>query len=138
MQRKLRVHHLLCIPLFQGYGYSDSFSRNMEAQIEYLKAHADEKISLVCAPDMICERCPNLKDGKFCRESGDRVREKDRRLYESLGLEGECFTFRLLLQRAENAVTETVFLESCQDCEWRERGLCSWEKYRRRLKNMYI
>ena len=102
----------------------------MEAQIEYLKAHADEKISLVCAPDMI--------DGKFCRESGDRVREKDRRLYESLGLEGECFTFRLLLQRAENAVTETVFLESCQDCEWRERGLCSWEKYRRGLKNMYI
>lgn len=138
MRRKLRVHHLLCIPLFQGYGYSDGFSRNMEAQIEYLKTHPDEKISLVCDPDMICEKCPNLKDGKFCRESGDRVREKDRQLYESLGLEGEDFTFQALLQRAAETVTETVFLESCQDCEWRGQGLCSWEKYREGIKDMQV
>lgn len=137
MRRKLRGHHLLCIPLFQGYGYSDRFSRNMEAQIEYLRTHADEKVSLVCAPDMICEECPNLKDGKLC-QSGDGVTEKDRRLYKALGLEGECFTFRMLVQKAEEAVTEEVFLECCQGCEWRERGLCSWEKYREGIKNMHI
>ncbi len=110
----------------------------MEAQIEYLKAHADEKISLVCAPDMICERCPNLKRREILPESGDRVREKDRRLYESLGLEGECFTFRLLLPKSRECGDGNSLLESCQDCEWRERGCAPGKNTERPKEHVYL
>ena len=37
MERELRVHHLLCIPMYRGNGYSDEFCRNMQEMIAALK-----------------------------------------------------------------------------------------------------
>lgn len=135
MKRALRVHHLLCIPLFRGSGYSDAFSRNMEEQIKWFMAHADEEILLVCGPDGICQKCPNLKEETFCREADDKVTEKDRRLCEALHLEEGGYTFHTLMAAAAERVTEQIFTESCKNCEWRKQGLCSWQAYRESLKN---
>ena len=135
MKRALRAHHLLCIPLFRGHGYSDGFGRNMAEQIEWLRAHADEEVVLVCGPDVICRKCPHLKDEKFCREADDRVTEKDRRLCKALCLKEGRYTFRALLETAGERVTEEIFTESCKNCEWKKKGLCSWQEYRENLKN---
>ena len=35
---ELRFHHLLCLPLFQGKGYSDGFSVNMQSVKDRLES----------------------------------------------------------------------------------------------------
>ena len=72
-QQRLRVHHLLCIPLFRGAGYSDGFSKNMAEKIAWLKAHPEEEVELVCGPDMICSHCPNCNPDETCGSDGNHV-----------------------------------------------------------------
>lgn len=131
MKCKLRVHHLLCIPLFQGYGYSDSFCKNMEDMIGVLDEHADEPLQAVCSPDIICAGCPNLTAENTCAASGTSVEEKDRLLAEALGImPGKEYTYRELRALAGKNLTEEIFTDSCKNCEWYAGGLCSFEKWK--------
>ena len=131
MQRKLRVHHLLCIPLFRGEGYSDVFSRNMAEKIQWLEYHSGEKLKLVCGPDMICEKCPNLTPEGTCRCSGNQVAEKDEDLCAKLGLDtGTEYTYRELRELFRRKLTEEIFENSCGKCEWYAKGLCSFHAWK--------
>ncbi|EET61232.1 hypothetical protein BRYFOR_06877 [Marvinbryantia formatexigens DSM 14469] len=128
---RLRIHHLLCIPLFVGYGYSDGFCRNMENMIGMLEAHQDEPLNAVCAPDIICAGCPNLTAENTCRTSGMQVEKKDAALAEALGIEqGQVYTYRRLKKLAAQKLTEEIFTGSCKNCQWYAKGLCSFEKWK--------
>ena len=39
----LRVHHLLCAPLYVGKGYSEKFTENMDAIVARLKEGRSEE-----------------------------------------------------------------------------------------------
>lgn len=131
MQKKLRVHHFLCIPLFRGEGYSDAFSENMARQIGWLNISGEEKIILVCEPDMICAKCPNLTEENTCRCSDDQVAGKDRIIAEQLELKtGELYTYQELCILFRKRLTKNVFEQSCCKCEWYGKGLCSYELWK--------
>lgn len=132
---RLRVHHLLCIPLYQGYGYGGDFCENMESVIRRLAGCPDTALRAVCGPDMICAGCPNLTARGACRTSGKNVDEKDRSLADQLGIrEGGQYTYRQLLLRARQKLTEQIFDASCRNCEWYAGGLCSYQKWRAGLE----
>ena len=109
MRCKLRIHHLLCIPLFAGYGYSDGFCENMEKMISMLETQADEPLEAVCAPDVICAGCPNLTAENTCQTSGMQVEKKDAALAEALGIRpGESYTYRGLKELAAQFLTVVI------------------------------
>ena len=136
-EKYLRVHHLLCIPLFRGAGYSDGFSRNMTDKIAWLKSHPNENVQLVCEPDMICGRCPNCNPDQTCGSDGNHEAIKDRMLLPVLDLkEGELYQISRLFQRAEEKLNKESFDASCKNCDWYRQGYCDFEEYARSLKEL--
>lgn len=127
----LRIHHLLCIPLFVGEGYSDAFSENMTRIIQKLKEREQSSLRAICAPDMICAGCPNLqKDGSCGNSKNNQVVQKDVRLAEAIEIKiEEQYMFQALLHKAREKLTKEIFDESCAKCEWYIKGLCSYEKW---------
>ena len=59
---ELRAHHLLCIPMYQGHGYSEEFCVHMAEVIKKIRT-TDEPIRPLASPDVVCECCPNLQKG---------------------------------------------------------------------------
>ena len=80
---QLRVHHILCAPLFIGKGYSREFVKNMTQIVSEIEKNAT--IRLQTAPDVICSACPNLKDGQ-CSLDCNHVVSKDEELLGRLEL----------------------------------------------------
>ena len=83
----LRFHHLLCLPLFEGKGYSDSFSANM-AMIKGRVESTEEEITFICDFDSVCENCPN-KSEKGCLlngNGGEKIEDKDINIAKLLGV----------------------------------------------------
>jgi len=132
----LRIHHLLCIPLFVGEGYSDAFSENMTRIIQQLKEGEPSSLRTICAPDMICAGCPNLrKDGSCGNSKNNQVVQKDLHLAKVLEIKiDRHYTFQTLLHMAQEKLTKQIFDESCEKCEWYIQGLCSYEKWMNRLQ----
>ena len=129
---KLRVHHLLCVPLYCGHGYSDAFVKNMDQKAAELKRGC--RVCLQTDPDEICASCPNLvqKAGEAARCSLDRnhVQTKDERLLTALQLEaGREYDSMQLWKAVRDRMTQEIFEGSCGRCEWYRQGLCSYEKY---------
>ncbi|MCI7813168.1 MAG: DUF1284 domain-containing protein [Lachnospiraceae bacterium] len=131
MKQKLRVHHLLCIPLYQGSGYSTPFCDNMEQMIGEL-SDPKKKVGLVCEPDMICQGCPNLTSQNTCRDENNHVAFKDRKLLRDLNLEeteGEEKSFSEWITLVKKNMTKEIFEASCRNCRWFQEGLCSYEAW---------
>ena len=80
---KIRYHHLMCIPRYEGKGYSDVFCRNLEKIKNSLK---NNNYVLVDDCDDICICCPKNIDGKCTDE--DKVRRYDKLVKEKL-IKGE-------------------------------------------------
>ena len=130
--RRLRVHHLLCIPLFRGAGYSGAFCENMTARIQELREDAFQEVQLVCEPDIICEKCPNKNPDNTCGSDGNHVARKDRALLPILELtEGRTYQVSYLFQKARERMTEEEFDSSCKNCEWYRQGYCSFKEYQK-------
>lgn len=129
---QLRVHHILCAPLFVGKGYSEAFVRNMAGIVQGIEENAS--ITLQTTPDVICAECPNLVGGK-CRLDGNHVVSKDEDLLHKLSIAPaierpakEVFT------EIAQSITEEIFEESCHNCNWYRQGLCSYTLYKKNLK----
>ncbi|MCR4588713.1 MAG: DUF1284 domain-containing protein [Lachnospiraceae bacterium] len=126
---RLRVHHLLCVPLFSGHGYSEAFTAHMTRKVEELKKGCE--VVLTTGPDEICSACPNLsKDGRSCLQDRDHVKTKDARLLEILELrEGVEYDSARLWEQVREKLTKEKFEDSCRNCKWYKLGLCSYEGY---------
>lgn len=130
----LRIHHLLCIPLFVGHGYSGSFCENMAHMIRRLEENQDAPLTAVCGADMICAGCPNLTAEGACKSSGVQVEQKDAALAECFDIKPGCvYTYRTLRRMAAEKLTGEIFDGSCKNCEWYAQGLCSYEAWRKNI-----
>lgn len=135
--KKFRVHHILCTVLYRGSGYSGVFCENMTRKVEQLQKNPDEPLQLVAGADMICQHCPNLTSIHTCTRDRDHVSVKDRSLLEQLALnENETYTYRCFLEHAAHYITAEIFENSCGNCEWYRRKLCSYELFTENLKEM--
>lgn len=128
----LRFHHLLCLPLFEGKGYSGDFSANM-ARIKERAESFEEVIEFICGFDSICGDCPN-KSEKGCllnEDSTENIEDKDRYIMELLGVEsGFAASYKNALSLALERIDGEEFEKICGNCRWRRAGICGFEKWR--------
>jgi len=109
----------------------------MSKKIEWLRRHRDEKLTLVCEADMICEKCPNLMGNKTCKIDANHVTKKDLLLCNRLGLHaGMKYTYRELQLLLQKKMTRQIFEQSCKSCRWYRKGLCSWTNWRAIMTNV--
>lgn len=109
---RLRPHHGLCLGFFEGYGYSDGFSRNMEAVLNSLEA--ETVVEIAEGHDSICVNCPNQDTD--CPNAAIY----DRRVLELCGLRtGQELTWSEFQNRVREHVLEAGRLaEVCGNCKW--------------------
>ena len=112
----LRPHHGMCLAYFEGKGYSDGFTVNMQKMLEFFEKGAD--IELTVSGDEICKECPNLKEGS-CVSAG-LVEAYDRKVLEACGLS----------EKAQMRFQE--FVENVQK-NVRKRLLCNYSAMQLRM-----
>ena len=122
MAIRLRGHHLLCLPGYQGKGYSDAFCRNMSEIYEQLRHDPDMLIEIVEGVDDICAAFPDDGDAHCVNQS---VLERDRNILELIGVKfGEMYTWSELMSRVAGAVDPGDIARLCADCQWEPYGMC--------------
>lgn len=131
--RRIRPHHLYCMSLFSGGGYSDAFCENMTSVIAMVQK--DEALLLAEGHDDICAACPNREEGGGCRLGTEDVAKRDAGTLAVLSLEtGQSYSLKTLKERLQQA-GEDGFDRVCNVCRWRELGYCSGKLLLERLQN---
>ena len=123
MKLILRGHHLLCLKGFQGYGYDESFVKNM-TEINSKRKLPETEISLTSCADDVCKACPNLKDGLCGNEiQNEKIVKMDEEVLKKLDCEKtynsqELFEKIDVLFNSEESVSKICF-----NCIWHEKCL---------------
>lgn len=102
---KLRYHHIMCIPRFEGKGYSKKFCENM-AELKPYFEKGEYELTDKC--DDVCKACPNLVLGRCITHS--KVARYDKAVKACL----------------ENGI-EPKPQDICSDCKWYE--ICKDKQY---------
>lgn len=115
-QIRLRPHHGLCIRFFEGKGYSNEFTMHMRNVIACL--NDDTEILLADHDDVICEKCPNLKQGECV--SRDKAAGYDRAVLERTGLSaGTALGYGEFQKKIAGSIIEPGIMKHiCGDCGW--------------------
>lgn len=125
---KLRPHHLLCMRLFKGKGYSDEFTCNMQKCIDNLVREPNVNFELVDGCDDICLHCPNLNDEHQCSQGNESVLHKDLFVLKTLRLKvASNYSYNEINDRILRNMTSVNFKKCCSTCRWYAVGLCSYD-----------
>ncbi len=118
MSITIRPHHALCIPFFEGKGYSADFVRHMYKVIEALGENPRLTLSGGC--DTLCAACPHNRGG-VC-DSAEKVAAFDSRALSYMGLSvGDALTWEELSALAQEKIIRAGKLsEVCRGCQWTE------------------
>lgn len=126
---RLRGHHLFCVTLFQGSGYDQAFTAQMERTLAALEAGED--FTLCAGPDSLCAACPNLRPGERCAHGTSDVARRDAAALAAVGFQpGQSLSPSQAGERLRQ-VTESQWGSVCAGCRWRKAGLCSWGLFQR-------
>lgn len=127
-QINIRAHHLLCIQGYQGYGYSEQFTENMNQIIEKIKNN-DVKIRLVNSKDSICEKCPNLNEN-LCKnlDENSKIEYMDNYILNKLQYKGNEVNFNEIVRKLNKTLKKDEILNLCKDCYWTKECLL-YQKY---------
>ncbi|QXT38828.1 DUF1284 domain-containing protein [Gymnodinialimonas ceratoperidinii] len=122
----LRPHHILCALGFEGHGYSDAFTANMEAiVIGQLRTEAGDEtvIQITGGADAICAPCPRRR-GAGC-EAQTEIDTLDRAHGEALHIApGDRLTWKAAQDRVRENVRPDDLDIICAGCRWLSLGLC--------------
>ncbi len=129
--KRIRGHHLFCMALFAGHGYSEEFTQNMAAVIESLQK--GEPLGLTEGPDDICAHCPNLLPGGGCAHGTEDVLHRDRGAFAALGAAPGQQTTWEQARQGLLGVDGEGFEKVCGQCRWAAEGLCSLALLQKRL-----
>lgn len=123
---RYRPHHFLCSLGFEGKGYSEAFTANMDAIVMgRLRADGGEQteIEVVGAADDICAPCP-LRRGESCQKQA-KIDRLDAAHGAAPGLApGDRLTWGEALERIEERVRLGDLATICESCQWLELGVC--------------
>ena len=113
---------------FQGYGYSEDFSKNMAEIIEILQNFPEREIEIVAETDSICACCPYNINGK-CQESqgsDSKLVSMDFKVLEKLDISpGSVFKAGEIFKITDKKLKTYIDVEKiCGDCRWSEK--CLW------------
>ena len=121
-----RPHHFLCSLGYQGNGYDDEFTANMDKVVTaglHQPGGDDTVITVVRQADAICAPCPHRR-GQGCA-SQDKIDGLDQRHADRLHLkDGEDLTWGAAKDRIAAHVQSGDLAVLCQGCQWLEFGVC--------------
>jgi uncharacterized protein len=129
---KIRAHHLLCMQGFQGYGYSEDFTKNMVEIIEILQNFPKRKIEIIAGSDVICACCPYDTDG-ICQEnsgSDEKIKAMDTKVLKKLEISaGSILEVEEIFNITNKKLKTYIDVKKiCGDCKWSEKCLWYLEK----------
>jgi hypothetical protein len=123
---RYRPHHFLCSLGYEGKGYSDAFTANMDAIVMgRLRAVAGDAtlIEVTGATDDICAPCPKRR-GRHCT-SEQKIKVLDRAHAAALNLTPrETLSWGEAKTRIRENVPPGSLKTLCQGCEWEPYGMC--------------
>ena len=123
MKLILRGHHLLCLKGFQGYGYDETFTKNM-TDVNLKRKHSDTTVSLVASADDLCNFCPNLIDGICENEKQNaRIVSMDKAVLKNFDTTIEYNSVRLFEKIEDIFNTKESVSEICFNCMWHDKCL---------------
>lgn len=129
---ELRAHHLLCTVLFEGKGYSDTFTENMTDIVDQI-LEKNNYLQLKKSRDIICTDCPNLKSDGAC-ELDDKIPDLDKKIIDNFKLSvDEKIKSTEAFKIIKENITPEFFSECCDECRWKKMGICSFDGY---IKNI--
>lgn len=115
---KLRAHHGMCLAFFEGKGYNEGFSNHMQSV--FYKMQDNPKLQVIAEADLICSKCPNLKNGRC--NTPELVQKYDTQVLALCGLtknsELTWNEFSTLI--AERILSQGKRETICGNCEWTE------------------
>lgn len=113
----LRGHHLICLHFFQGEGYGQAFTKNLNQVLKKLKK---SKGFVVEGTDEVCLSCPHLKENE-CRyqaDSNEEIEYLDKLALRLLNLKpGDAFSFKKIKSQLPRIIEEWE-RKACLDCHW--------------------
>ena len=123
MKLILRGHHLLCLQGFQGYGYSEDFTKNM-TKINLARKSDATIIHLTDSPDDICKSCPNLKNN-ICENElqNNKIVKMDREVLKKIDKAQEYNSQDLFGKISQIFNTKESVSKICFNCMWHEKCL---------------
>ena len=121
-----RPHHFLCSLGYQGKGYDDAFTANMDKVVAnglHQKGGDDTLITVVNKADIICGPCPHRR-GEGCATQ-DQIDKLDRNHAAALNLvDGETLSWAEVKDRIASKVNKGDLKNLCEGCQWLSYGLC--------------
>ena len=121
-----RPHHFLCSLGYQGKGYDDAFTANMDAVVAdglHQSGGDDTLITVVRQADVICAPCPQRR-GQGCASQSKIDGLDDRHAARLNLMEGEQLTWAEAKERIAAKVKSGDLADLCEGCQWLELGLC--------------
>ena len=115
---QLRPHHLLCIQLFEGKGYSPEFTDNMYSVIDRLDSNPNIMLTKTC--DTLCSKCPYSK-GSICETEEKILLFDNNVLAECDFTDGQIIEWEKAKNTAYKKILKKGIIEKvCVDCSWKE------------------
>lgn len=109
---RLRPHHLLCIPNFEGRGYSSKFICNL-GEIKKRIEGNDIRIRIVDGQDDVCVKCPNVAPCRLMKYPS----LLDKRTSCVLGLDyGKVYDASQLFALVRRRISVELLHIICRDC----------------------
>lgn len=123
MKLILRGHHLLCLKGFQGYGYDESFVKNM-TEINSKRKLPETKITLTSSADDVCKACPNLKNGLCGNEiQNEKIVKMDEEVLKNIDCE-KTYDSQELFEKIDTIFNSKESVSKiCFNCIWHEKCL---------------
>lgn len=119
--KRIRPHHLYCMPLYVGGGYSPGFCANMEQVIASVLE--EDRLFLTQGADDICSACPHHTPENLCGLGEEDILKRDGGALPQIAREQDYAWSQLLPLVLEAG--EEGFHQVCADCCWRKQGYCS-------------
>ena len=112
---------------WQGHGYDERFSREMDDVVSDFRDGNEEAI-VVAEIDRLCNSCPHLKETscfKDDKSNEEVIRSHDERVLDFFGLYvGSRISSYLLKQLIFKTSPHEHLEEICAGCSWLKEGYC--------------
>ncbi|MEN2985161.1 MAG: DUF1284 domain-containing protein [Thermodesulfovibrionaceae bacterium] len=131
----LRGHHLICINFFQGEGYNEAFTKNLE---EILRKIEREDINVIEGGDDICKSCPYFKDNKckYEEEADEEIKKQDEIALKLLNIQvGDKVSWESIKKSLPDIFSQWCE-KYCYYCDWLK--ICQNNHYFQKLAETYL
>ncbi len=121
--RKIRAHHLLCIPRFYSGGYNKKFERNLKKICFEIRKNPNIKIKVIKECDDICDKCLYKKDN-ICKKTSKLniwILKQDKKVLKKLKLKKDSIhKAKDIFNLSINVVNNKNIKEICKGCVFLE------------------